>query len=58
MSKTVAAPRKEKQSTQAKPAPVFKPLKPHRKLAVALLVIFLVWIVILYVMYFTTVHGH
>ena len=67
MSKSVAAPRaSEKMSAaskdrpgEAKPAPkAFAPLKPRRKLAIALLVIFIVWIVLLYVMYFTTVYGH
>jgi ABC-type Fe3+ transport system permease subunit len=66
MSKSVAALRgseqmsaKSDQAAQAKAAP--KPvaqLKPRRKLAIGLLVVFVIWIVILYVMYFTTVYGH
>jgi cell division septal protein FtsQ len=50
---------KKDQAAQAKAAakPVAQ-LKPRRKLAIALLVVFVIWIVILYVMYFTTVYGH
>ena len=66
MSKSVAAPRASEsmssskdQPAASKPAPkAIAPFKPHRKLAIGLLIVFLVWMVILYVMYFTTVYGH
>lgn len=67
MSKSVAAPRASDPMTSSKDqpakakaaaAPKVAPFKPHRKLAFALLAVFVVWIVLLYVMYFTTVYGH
>ncbi len=65
MSKSVAALRGSEQMSQSKdqaaskaaPKPVAQ-LKPRRKLAIGLLILFVIWIVILYVMYFTTVYGH
>jgi hypothetical protein len=68
MSKSVAAPRAPEKMSSSKNQPAAKsaaatapkiaPFKPHRKLAIVLLVLFIVWMVLLYVMYFTTVYGH
>jgi hypothetical protein len=49
---------KDQPAAKSAAAKAFVPLKPRRKLAIALLVLFMIWIVILYVLYFTTVHGH
>jgi hypothetical protein len=66
MSKSVAALQaSDKTSATNKDQPAagkpaarpFVPLKPRRKLAIALLLLFLLWMVLLYVMYFTTVYG-
>jgi hypothetical protein len=50
MTETIAAP---------KPDPTYgPPLKPQRKLAIGLLGLFIAWLAVLWVMYFTTVHPH
>ena len=60
MSKSVAlggsgemSEKNDQAAARAAPKPVAQ-LKPRRKLAIGLLVVFTIWIVILYVMYFTT----
>jgi hypothetical protein len=67
MSKSVAALQasnkmpamnKDQPAAGKSPAKPFVPLKPRRKLTIALLLLFLIWMVLLYVMYFTTVYGH
>ena len=48
---------KEKASAEAEvAAPTVAPLRPHRKLFFALLLVFLVWVGVLLAMYFKTVY--
>jgi hypothetical protein len=67
MSKSAAALRTPEQMSASNDQPAAKkaaapkavaPFKPHRKLAISLLVLFIVWIALLYVMYFATVYHH
>ena len=47
--------------TLAAPAPTGTygpPLKPRKKLAIALLALFIAWLAVLWMMYFTTVRPH